>query len=234
MYKIFFLFVMFTSLWSSDKPIECQQQNILAKYTGYYTNTALWNNLPKLRQWPLARGQWHGDIASFNITKESEHNEIKDADIYESGEIFAYDNWHEGSIQSVCSAILKNKLWIFNKNNHKWEGPFIRVGKALDENTIYFNRLFQNKCYKDELNQKWCFRNSEIQIDNKKFKVELMLDTVESPLYGNALRLEEDRSRLWMFVPYKNGWKVFQDTFITDENHKVINPLTDKPWHILK
>ncbi|GEM_PF-4507341 len=41
MYKIFFLFVMFTLLWSSDEPIKCQQQNILAKHTGHYTNTEL-------------------------------------------------------------------------------------------------------------------------------------------------------------------------------------------------
>jgi len=61
-----------------------------------------------------------------------------------------------------------------------------------------------------------------------------MLDTVEIPLYGSAVSLEDNMSMLWMFVPYEKGYKVFQDTAITDENHKKINPLTDKPWHILK
>lgn len=220
MYKIFFLFVMFTSLWSSDKPIECQQQNGLAKYSGHYTDEDLWNNIPKKRHWALTRGQ--------------PHNGISRVEVDEHGVVIACTGWHEGSIQPTCSAIIKNKLWIINEFTNRWEGPFIRVGKAFEENTIYFNRLFQNKCYKDELNQKWCFINSEINIDNKKIKVELMLDTDESPLYGNALRLEEDRSMLWMFVPYKNGWKVFQDTWLTDENYKAINPLKDKPWHILK
>lgn len=220
MYKIFFLFVMFTSLWSLDEPIECQQQNVLAKYTGHYTDKDLWKNIPKERNWAVTNEQVKNNFISVDINKD--------------GEVTAYTNWHEGALQPTCSSIIKNKLWVINEYTNKWEGPFIRAGKAYDENSIYFNRLFQNKCYKDELNQKWCFGNSKINIDNKKIKVILMLDTVESPLYGNALRLEEDRSRLWMFVPYKNGWKVFQDTFITDENHKVINPLTDKPWHILK
>lgn len=216
MQKILFVFLMLlTYLWSSVKSIECQQQNILANDTGHYTNKVLWNNIPKKRNWVLTNGE--------------SNNEIISIDINEQGEVTAYTNW-----QPACSSIIKNKLWVINEYTNKWEGPFMRAGKAFDENTIYFKRLFQNKCYKDELNQKWCFGNGEIQIDKKKIKVELMLDTVESPLYGNALRLEEDRSRLWMFVPYKNGWKVFQDTFVTDENFKDSNPLTDKPWHILK
>ena len=214
------LFILFISLWSSDEPIKCQQQNILAKYAGHYTDKDLWNNIPKERNWAVTNGQANNEFISVDINKD--------------GEVTAYTNWHEGAIQPACSSIIKNKLWVINEYTNKWEGPFLRVGKAFDENTIYFNRLFQNKCYNDESNKQWCFGNSEIKMNNKKIKVVLMLDIVESPLYGNALRLEEDRSRLWMFVPYKKGYKVFKDTFITDENHKEINPLTDKPWHILQ
>lgn len=220
MYKIFFLFVIFTSLWSADEPIECQQLNILAKHTGHFTNQVLWNNIPKVRNWAL--------------TEDKDDNKIISIDIDKRVGINAYTNWHEGSIHPVCISMIQNKLWVVNEYTNKWEGPFIRVGNAFDENTIYFKRLFQNKCYKDELNQKWCFGNSEIIINKKKIKVELMLDTVEVPLYGNALKLEDNTSMLWMFVPYKKGYKVFQDTWASDENRKEINPLTDKPWHILK
>jgi hypothetical protein len=221
MQKILFVFLLLlTALWSSDEPIECQQQNVLVKYTGHYTDKDLWNNIPKVRNWASTHGQ--------------PHNGISRVEIDEHGVVTAATGWHEGTIQPTCSAIIKNKLWIINEFTNRWEGPFIRVGKAFEENTIYFNRLFQNKCYKDELNQKWCFRNSEINIDNKKIKVELMLDTFETPLYGTALKLEENTSRLWMIVPYKNGWKIFLDTWASDENYKVINPLKDNPWHILK
>ena len=168
------------------------------------------------------------------MTNGQSNNEIISIDINEQRGVTAYINWHEGAMQPVCSSIIKNKFWVINEYTNKEEGPFIRVGKAFDESAIYFKRLFQNKCYKDELNQKWCFKNSEIKINNKKFKVELMLDTVEIPLYGSAVSLEDNMSMLWMFVPYEKGYKVFQDTAITDENHKKINPLTDKPWHILK
>ena len=54
------------------------------------------------------------------------------------------------------------------------------------------------------------------------------------PNYGTALSLEEFSDNFWIFVPNKNGWKVFQDTWASDENRKNINPLKDKPWHILK
>jgi hypothetical protein len=221
MYKIFFVFLLLLApLWSSDELIECQQQNVLAKYTGHYSNTKLWNDIPKERNW-----------ASIN---KQDNNEIISLDIDERVGINAYTNWHDGTIHPTCSSVVKNKLWVINEYTNKWEGPFLRVGKAFDENAIYFKRLFQNKCYKDELNQKWCFKNSEIKINNKKFKVELMLDIVEIPLYGSAVSLEDNMSKLWMFVPYEKGYKVFQDTAITDENHKEVNPLTDKPWHILK
>ncbi|DAB38523.1 MAG: hypothetical protein A2552_08870 [Sulfuricurvum sp. RIFOXYD2_FULL_44_160] len=220
MNKIFLLILCLVPLWSLDLNTTCEQQNILAKYAGHYADQVLWHNIPIQRKWSSTQEQSYNGISRVNIDKH--------------GVVTAATGWHEGSIQPKCSSIIKNKLWIINEFTNHWEGPFIRVSKDFDENTIYFNRLFQNKCYKDELNQKWCFRNGEIQIDKKKIKVELMLDTDESPLYGNALRLEEDRSRLWMFVPHKNGWKIFQDTFVTDEKFKEIDPLTDKPWHFLK
>jgi hypothetical protein len=221
MQKLFsLLFILFTSAWCSDVPTECMQQNVLAKYTGHYTNPELWDNIPKQRNWVLTSNPSKKGIISANIN--------------ECGEVGAYDNWHEGGMAPKCSSIIKNNLWIFNEHTHKWNGPLMHVGKASDEGRIYFNRLFQNRCYKDELNQQWCFGNGEIKIDNKKFKASLKTDTVELPSYGSAIEIENGNSIFWMFVPYNEGWKVFQDTWASDENRKEVNPLTDKPWHILR
>ncbi len=86
MQKILLVVLMlFTSLLSSDEPIECQQQNVLAKYTGHYSNTKLWNDIPKERNWALTNEQLNTEIISI--------------DINEQGGITAYTNWHEGALQ---------------------------------------------------------------------------------------------------------------------------------------
>lgn len=244
------LFILFISLWSSDEPIECQQNQqpeLLSRYAGQYILKDFWDNLGKKRDWSAAK------------TKENDRISIS---IDKNGIVGVGENWHEGQ-HYECAFVKNNQIWLYDYSNNSYAllkiknkqvwisnlsyepeisfknislmGPLIPIGSFdTDESSIYFLKIFQNKCFKDEIGQKWCFGDNHITINQKKFKIFFRLETVEPPSYGTVLSLNEFSEDYWVFVPYKKGWKVFQDTSIFNDNHKVINPLIDKPWHILK
>ncbi len=251
MHKILFVFLMLlTSLWSSDEPIECQQnqqQELLSRYAGQYILKDFWDDLGKKRDWSAAK------------TKEVDRIAIT---IDKNGIVGVGENWHEGQ-HFECAFVKYNQIWLYDysdnsyallkiKNNQLWisnlsnepevlfkniplMGPLIRIGSSdTEESSIYFQKIFQHKCFKDEIGQKWCFGDNQITINQKKFKMYFRLETVEPPSYGTVLSLNEFSDNYWVFIPYKKGWKVFKDTYMYNVNHKEINPLTDKPWHILQ
>ena len=91
---LFFLFIVFTSLCSSDEPIECQQnqqQELLSRYAGQYILKDFWDDLGKKRDWSAAK------------TKENDRISVY---IGKHGAVGIGENWHEG--QSYYCAFLKN------------------------------------------------------------------------------------------------------------------------------
>lgn len=226
--------------------IQCNQQILLSPYEGHYVTKAYWAELEKTKSHPLS-----GDKESYTI------------DIGGNGFVIASPNWHEGAQLYECTLEKENVLWSCNDGgcnklqiDHQkqlfisvdyynpkdlvslpekipMDGPFIRIGKSGDD-SAYFEKIFQHKCYTSEVGEKWCFGKEEITIDNKVHKVYLKLDIFFTPKYGNTLAFDDQLSDyLFVFVPYKNGWKIFQDSWIDSENHVEVNPLTDKPWRIL-
>jgi len=228
--------------------IQCNQQKLLSPYEGHYVEKAYWTELEKTKSHPLS-----GDKESYTI------------DIGKNGFVIASPNWHEGSQPYECTFEKENVLWSCNDDgcnklqiDHQKQlfisvdyynpkdlvslsikeitmiGPLIRVSKSND-NSAYFEKIFQHKCYTSDIGEKWCFGKDEITIDNKAHKVYLELDIVLMPQYGNILTFDDQYSdNLFVFVPYENGWKIFQDTSIDRENYVPVNPLTDKPWRILR
>jgi hypothetical protein len=228
--------------------IQCNQQKLLSRYEGHYVTKGYWIGLEKTKSHPLS-----GDKESYTI------------DIGSNGFVLASPNWHEGAQPYECTFEKENILWLCNdggcsklKIDHQkqlfisvdyydakdivslstkeipMDGPFIRIGKSRDD-SAYFEKIFQHKCYTSDVSEKWCFGKDEITVDNQVHKVYLELDIVLMPQYGNILTFDDKLSdNLFVFVPYENGWKIFQDTSIDRENYIPVNPLTDKPWRILR
>jgi hypothetical protein len=196
----------------------CESKASLARHEGHYARKALWESLPKLRDWNGAN-RLKGWVSAFDIKAD--------------GETSASLRWHEGG--SVCARFRGNALWAKESNSSraKWEGPFLRVGSSSeDPKVIYFNRLFGSKCFVANGGENWCFGPGAIKINERAYQARLVLDSHESPTYGSPVSIEQ-KEGLWVFVPHGKGWKVFQDTFTTEEGHKDIDPARSKPWRVL-
>lgn len=229
--------------------IQCNQQTLLSRYEGHYVEKDFWIKLEKTKNYALSANK-ESDLLIVNIGKD--------------GLISVSENYHEGQNYD-CSFEQKSVLWSceytykciklqvdsqkqlfiseFRYEPKKiaslpkdipMDGPFIRIGKSGDD-SAYFEKIFQHKCYTSEVGEKWCFGKDEITINSKVHKAYLELDIIFTPKYGNALAFDNQfSSDLFVFVPYKNGWKIFQDSWIDSENHVEVNPLADKPWRILQ
>ncbi len=257
------LFFLNTVLWADDitdyrrnqfekdfPTMQCSKTATLP-YEGHYVTKSYWAKLEKIKigPLPLESDPTEGEVLTVNIGRD--------------GFIGVGQNYHEGQ-GYVCSFAQDNLLWACESNygciqlrfdsqrqlfiseeryNPKdiaslpkeipMSKPLIRVGNAGDY-TVYFEKIFPNKCYTSDVGEKWCFGKEEITIDNKVHKVYLDLSGFLMPLYGESLTFDDQYSEnLFVFVPYKNGWKIFQDTAMDSENHIEVNPLTDTPWRIL-
>lgn len=228
--------------------IQCNQEKLLSRYEGHYVEKDFWIKLEKTKNYALS------------ANKESY---LLAVDIDKHGFVSVGYNWHEGQAYECsfergdvlwsCSDTWCSKLQIDRQRQlfisestytHKdivslpeklpMSGPLIRVGKSNDY-SIYFEKIFQHKCYISDVGEKWCFGKKEITIDSKVHQVYLELDIVLMPHYGNIVAFDDKSSdNLFVFVPYENGWKIFQDSWIDRENYIPVNPLTDKPWRILR
>ncbi|WP_263833011.1 hypothetical protein [Sulfurospirillum oryzae] len=228
--------------------IQCNQQQLLLRYEGTYVKKGFWLELEKTKNYALSANQ----ESDFLIISINEYG-LGISFNYHEGQGFectfekdnvlwsCNDHWcrklqidHQKQLfMSAGSYDLKDFASLFNKDI-PMDGPFIRIGKDGDD-SAYFEKIFQHKCYTSDIGEKWCFGKEEITIDSKVHKVYLELDIVFTPKYGNALAFNDKLSdNLFVFVPYKNGWKIFQDSWIDSENHVEVNPLTDKPWRILQ
>lgn len=228
--------------------IQCNQEKLLTRYEGHYVTKAYWIGLEKTKSHALSANQ-ESNLMTVNIGKD--------------GFVGLGYSYHEG-VNFECTFEKDNVLWSCVDNSceklqidHQKQifiskftyelkelaslpkgipmvGPLIRVGKSRDY-SVYFEKIFQHKCYTSDVGEKWCFGKNEITIDKKVQKAYLKLDMSEIPEYGNTLTFDNDYNEdMFVFVPYNNGWKIFQDTWLTIENHIPVNPLTDKPWRILR
>jgi hypothetical protein len=202
----------------------CESKASLAGHEGHYARKALWENLPELRDWNSAN-RFKGMVNAFTI----------DA----TGETFAELHWHEGG--SVCAKFRGDALWAKESSSphSRWEGPFLRVSSSSeDTKVVYFNRLFGSQCFVANGGESWCFGPGTISINGQAHQARLVLDTVEFPKYGSSVSVQgppsiQREGGVWVFVPHGKGWKVFQDTLISEEGHQDIDPTRSQPWRVL-
>jgi hypothetical protein len=203
---------------------ECDSQDRLKSHAGHYAKKIFWENLPKLKSWAET-------MKRFNTYDSSAIN------IFTDGMLASIDGWHEAGAPN-CVQFRNNELWVRNPYDPKteWLGPFIRVGSAdpaYSENRYYFDKIFGDGCYTSDKQERWCFQSGTVFIDSKRHDAELALDTSEMPDYGTPVSIDK-KDGFWIFVPIAGGWNVFQDTFVSAEDHKDIDPKKSVPWRVLK
>jgi hypothetical protein len=156
-------------------------------------------------------------------------------EISTNGDISFIDGWHEAGMADYCVRFQGKELWVKNpyESSPAWVGPFIYVGPTESDSIIYFDRIFGNNCYISNIGERWCFRSGSILINSKRHKAECELDITEMPTYGTPVTIDGGKEFL-VFVPIADGWKIFQDTVVTSNGHKDIDPNKSIPWRILK
>jgi len=215
--------------FEKDFPTMQCSKTATSPYEGHYVTKEYWTKLEQTKSHPLSGGSLSIDIGKDGYVNVGLH-------YHEGGSYFCSfvkDNslWSCASDHECISFKIDNNQQLISSHHDR---PLIRVGKAGDY-TVYFEKIFQHKCYTSDVGEKWCFGKEEITIDQKTRKAYLMLDLMERPEYGNTLTFDNEYGdEFFVFVPYKNGWKIFQDTWLSIENHVEVNPLTDKPWRILQ
>jgi len=192
----------------------CTPSQQLKKHAGHYAFKPFWDKLPNSKIWS-ASGMH--SISAIEI----------DASGNASG-IFA---WHERG--EMCVQLRGTELWanevLDTGKQPKWVGPYIRIGAASKNESMYFTRIFGEACFKSDNNETWCFGAGSIKVGSKKYAAELIADTSEMPTYGTPVEIKGEKA-YWVFVPWKGGWKVFKDI---GDLSKPINPQKAKPWRIL-
>jgi len=203
----------------SGTNLTCESRDRLAKHAGHYARKSLWENLPRVKVWSEANRQFNDWISAVDINTD--------------GEAFGNYGWHEGG--TPCVAFRGKELWAKDAglSPSAWEGPFMRVGLPFSGEAAYFNRLFGDRCYASNKAEDWCFGPGSIKVGTKSYRTQLTLDTSEMPVYGSPVSIEEEKG-FWVFVPDGDGWKVFRDTFVTEEGHREIDTNRSLPWRSLK
>lgn len=216
------LIILFVGIsTASQVKAECVTRDNLKLRTGHYARKTFWDMLPNIKIWSEA-------MVKFNEYATSA------IEISTNGDLQFIDGWHEGS-EGACVRFQGNELWAKKpyESSPEWVGPFIHVGLAKSDSVIYFDRIFGDRCYISTAGERWCFKSGSILIDGKQYKAECFLDTSEMPIYGTPVSIEKMEG-FWVFVPTDNGWKIFQDTFVTLDGHKEIDPKKSLPWRTLK
>lgn len=214
----YFIAASLFPLASHSEESACDSKASLAMHEGHYARKTVWEKLPALRNWNRAN-QFKGWVSAIDIKPD--------------GESSASFRWHEGG--NVCAKFRADVLWAKDSTSSlaEWEGPFLRVGSSSQSpEVLYFNRLFGTRCFVASRGENWCFGPGTIKINERLYQARLVLDSVEMPTYGSPVSIDREKN-FWVFVPHGQGWKVFQDTFVTEEGHKDIDPAMSKPWMVL-
>lgn len=225
--SLFFIFFILASVSWAKTP-ECATKAELSLHSGHYAKKSILEGMEKEKIW-------------FKVNQKFSNGYITAVNIEKNGDNVAIADWHEGS-PNTCLRFRGEELYATDSTSAplKWEGPFIRVGDTSHVETVYFNKMFNNQCYMSKTGERWCFNNGQILINDKAYKAFFQLDMSELPsygtivsIYGNPFKSTISGNDILVFVPFKGGWKIYKDTYVTDDEYKEINPKKDPAWQIL-
>jgi hypothetical protein len=193
---------------------ECLSENELKQFSGNWALKSIWEQLRYNKNWSAIKKDY---VDAIQIDKNG-----NDTTIF---------GWHEG--YSGCIIKHKKELWVIDDLPKRPIGPFVFIGKGQQIENYYFQRIFGDKCLISGKKEQWCFNEDHIVIDGKWHHVKILLDRSELPNYGTPLILDDNMDSVFIFVPYKSGWKIFKDTWASKQNYVSIDENTAEPWNIL-
>lgn len=214
---------------------ECLSAEALRPFGQVFADKKEWEMLPRLRDWRAVRN------AQTQIRKDrmAVGGGGIDAFVLRGDDVIGSLGWHEGV--AVCIQQREGEYWARMPQSEPskqppWEGPFIPVpgasGKPAD--AAYFNRIFGQVCHETAENEPWCFGDGSLQIGDKHYRAELVLDGSEMPSYGSPVRLAGQKEGFLVFVPAGDGWNVYKDDYVSKDDHVEIDPKRDPPWRKLR
>lgn len=199
---------------------DCLSKAELRAYYGNWAKKSIWDELNTNKNW--GRIQRSGELIDAVMVTRQGDNHVSLA-------------WHEGA--EGCIQQRAGQLWarLNGPDGYtptSWEGPFTFIGTDTDVAVAYFRKIFDHHCYRSDNGDKWCFDDGFVNINNQRSKATLLLDGSEVPEYGTPLAIE-GMEGLYLFVPSGQGWKVFKDTWASDENRVPVEPNGSAPWRTL-
>ena len=197
----------------------CSGDAGLRKLEGYWSSAHFLALLDKHGEWTAAMQAADSQQIALSI---------------KNGQIKQNLAWHEGDESRYCLRLQGDKVWLLDETKKRPEqGPYQRLGK-LDqrEADLYLARLIQG-CFISAEKEQWCFQQGRLSINGQQVNARLELDLSELDLYGTPLHVQGRKLPFWYLVKRTDGWAVFEDDYASNENRKLVNPETSKPWRVL-
>lgn len=191
----------------------------LRALSGYWGHAKLVQAARRLRSWPAALREVETDTAGVAVR---------------DGDVFISRSWHEGDAGGHCARRDARGLWLREKDANRTLGPYVRVARVDEDESLAYLSLFLRGCYRASDGQRWCFSRREVIVGGRPFTGSFNLDSSELPEYGTSFRVPGADPPLLVFVPTPTGWAVYADDFVSKEGHVPVVPGRTPPLLTLR
>lgn len=213
------IFAIVACCSATAQPRLCTGDPALDALAGYYAHTSVIAAARVQKSWPAILASTDAQLAGLIIKDRSVRRALA---------------WHESDSGSNCIEVNGEDVFLKAEDEPKRAGAYRRLA-TIDQNESWsYLNLFASGCYAASNKTRWCISKSGITVDSKPLAVTFSLDTMEQPGYGTALKTGDERLPFLVLVPSPVGFRVFRDTWLSDEKRKPVYPARDKPWLTLK
>jgi hypothetical protein len=202
---------------TAQTPI-CKGNPALDALSGYYASFSVLAAAEKFKSWPQILGATYAQVAGLTV---------KDRDIRRSLA------WHEGDEGGNCLLVHGDSITLKVKDEPKSSDGYRKIATLSEVESWAYLNLFAAGCYSATDKTQWCISKSGITIDAKPLDAKFSLDVIEQVDYGTNIMVKGSKLPFLVLAPIPNGFRVFKDTWVSDENRKPVNPHRDKPWLVL-
>ncbi len=196
----------------------CSGDSALDALSGYYAHVSITFSATRLKSWPAILGTTEAQTAGLIVKDRN---------------VFRALAWHEGDAGGHCLEIKGKEVTLRAKDEPQTLGTYRRIARLGENESWSYLSLFAAGCYAASNQTRWCISKTGITVDSKPFDVKFSLDTTEQPDYGTNLLIEGGPLPLLVLVPTTTGFRIFKDTWASDEKRKPVDPVRNTPWLIL-